>query len=65
MLDKVGLVKARIEFYKRMLFLFYFSVFEQSSSADESLSKSDSLDDPSVIGFQLGGSQIDLWPNFN
>ncbi len=39
----------------------FFSAFDQSSSADDSMSKSDSFEDRSVFGFQFGGSKIDLW----
>ena len=41
--------------------IFSCRVFDGSSSADDSIGKSDSFEDRSVIGFQLGGSQINLW----
>ena len=40
---------------------FVFRSVTDSTSTDDSLNKYDSSEDTSVLGFQLGGSQIDLW----
>jgi hypothetical protein len=40
---------------------FVFRSANYSTSTDDSMNKYDSSEDTSVLGFQLGGSKIDLW----